>query len=151
MLALIKLLFTSLIVAHLLACVWILVGVVNYNNGDNWITSYELEGNSWKIIYLYSYYFATVTMTTVITIIYFLFYVFIFLKVGYGDISAKNEKEAILSIVIMFFASFTFGYILNNIGLILQEFSKKINSIKENSYIINRYLIKKKINKKLSF
>jgi hypothetical protein len=71
--------------------------------------------------------------------------------VGYGDITASNEYEALLSIIIMYFACGTFAYILNNIGIIFQEFSKKSNEIHENMYLINRYMKKRKINKKLQF
>jgi hypothetical protein len=58
--------------------------------------------------------------------------------------------EVLLSIIMMNFVVFTFGYILNMIASICQEFLKKENQIKENMYIINKYMRIKKIkNKKL--
>ncbi len=51
----------------------------------------------------------------------------------------------------MYLACGTFGYILNKIGVIFHEFVKTENQIKENMYIINKYMKQKKINKKLSY
>jgi len=67
---------------------------------------YELSDKGWYDIYISSYYFSTVTMITV----------------GYGDLVPSNNDEKIICILIMLIACVVFGYSLNTIGVIINNF-----------------------------
>ena len=62
---LIKLILSIILIAHIFACVWHLVGISSNNDGANWIEKYNLNGESHFKKYLYAFYFVIVTMNTV--------------------------------------------------------------------------------------
>ncbi|KAL4469617.1 hypothetical protein ABPG74_004870 [Tetrahymena malaccensis] len=121
---LMQIFFNLFIVCHLFACIWLVVGKMNQNEGSilceqqnansnnnddctySWLD--RLKGTQSMAFYeeyLRAYYFTTVTMITV----------------GYGDIVPVNGKEYLLSILTMLIACGMFGYSLNSIGQILSE------------------------------
>lgn len=57
-------------IAHLLACMWVLVAEAKKAEMNTWMDFANIGLKEWNIKYLYSLYFIIVTMTTV----------------GYGDI-----------------------------------------------------------------
>ena len=61
--------------------------------------------------------------------------------VGYGDIVPSNSREKILAIFTILSACCMFGYSLNTIGQIVQDFSKTEDEIKKNMYIFKNKLI----------
>ena len=63
----------------------------------------------WYTQYLYAFYFAIVTMCTV----------------GYGDVVPVTPREKILVIIIIFISCGTFGYSLNCINGIIDDFNKQ--------------------------
>lgn len=67
---------------------------------------YEISEKGWFDRYISAYYFSTVTMITV----------------GYGDIVPSNNSEKILCIFTMLIACGVFGYSLNIIGVIINDF-----------------------------
>lgn len=71
--------------------------------------------------------------------------------VGYGDITPTNPLEQIFCIVLIAIGSGVFGYSLNTVGAIVQDFQKIENEIKRKLYIINNYLNSKQINKDLQY
>ena len=46
------------------------------------------------------------------------------MTVGYGDITPKNNKEMVLSIVAILLGCGFFAYAVNSIGMIIQESGK---------------------------
>lgn len=66
--------------------------------------------------------------------------------VGYGDITPQNPLEIIFSIIFMFVACGLFGYVLNSIGNILHEISKRNNEFLKEKNMINQFMKEKKIN-----
>ena len=71
--------------------------------------------------------------------------------VGYGDIVPSNSREKILAIFTILSACCMFGYSLNTIGQIVQDFSKTEDEIKKNMYIINKFMHIKKISPNLQY
>ncbi len=60
---LLKLIFTILFIAHIIACVWLTVAVLQNENGlYSWLEKYNLEFNYVYVCYINSFYFAIVTM-----------------------------------------------------------------------------------------
>ncbi|EAR93584.2 cation channel family protein (macronuclear) [Tetrahymena thermophila SB210] len=89
--------------------------------------------STWTSQYIASFYFMTVTMITV----------------GFGDILPKNDLEMVLSISTMIFASGVFGYCLNQVGAIFNNFFFVDNQIKKKLLEIQKYMSKKNIDSNL--
>ncbi len=62
-----------------------------------------------------------------------------------------NEFEMMLCVLTMLITCGIFAYSVNCIGLILTDFNNRKKELKENLYIINNYMYKKKINAGLQF
>ena len=45
--------------------------------------------------------------------------------VGYGDISAVNEDELMLSVITMLICCGVFAYVINSVGVIFEDFGAK--------------------------
>ena len=73
------------------------------------------------------------------------------ITVGYGDIIPTNHNEMLVAIAIMLFGCGVFGYALNQIGNIIQDFFRKEQEVDEKLYIINRYMDKLNLTQDLRF
>ncbi|KAL4428635.1 hypothetical protein ABPG74_009137 [Tetrahymena malaccensis] len=126
----IRLFSLIIMINHVLACIWIFNAQIKNNENMNWITSKNVQNETWIYQYVMSFYFCTVTMTTV----------------GYGDITAKNFSEYILSILMMLTSSGVFGFSLNQIGTIFTDFYSQDKEKKKKLNIINLHMEKKNVN-----
>lgn len=76
---------------------------------ESWIQKANLENNPWYILYVYSFYWSNTTMVTV----------------GYGDLTPANPIEAIVITMIQVVGTAIFGYMINVIGITVNEIQKK--------------------------
>ncbi|KAF1334147.1 Cyclic nucleotide-binding protein, partial [Globisporangium splendens] len=90
-----------LLVTHVLACFWHLVGYTEDTAEVTWITSTGLADQNANVCYLYSFYWVIATVV----------------GVGYGDIHATNTDERMYSMVI---GAGGFGLIIANITKTLE-------------------------------
>jgi hypothetical protein len=74
-----------------------------------WVGKAGLIGSPWYVIYIYSYYWANTTMVTV----------------GYGDLTPNNPYEIVVVTVIQIVGTAIFGYMINVIGITVNEIQKK--------------------------
>ena len=128
--SLIKLIFRIMILSHIFACIWYMIGNNNIYPQDNWIVLNGLYDSPWWKQYLYAYYFVCVTMNTV----------------GYGDITPHNPLEILFVIVFIFVACGIFAYSLNSIGIIVSDIWKRQNEFSKDLNIINQFMQEKNIN-----
>ena len=129
---LIELLYVTLLIAHIIACLWryaALISIEIMNDDRNWLHAANLDRVEWKIQYLYSLYWAVVAMMTV----------------GFGDITPRNPIEVSFCIIIILVGCALYGYNLNSIGIILQRIYKEQTQFNEEIRIIENFMVKKKI------
>ncbi|EAR91777.2 cation channel family protein (macronuclear) [Tetrahymena thermophila SB210] len=135
---LINLLKNILVISHIFACIWLFIGLRSeeiYNQSDNdsniqqpisWLDLVNVTKSEWYVQYLNSYYFIAVTMSTV----------------GYGDIRATNPIEVLVAVFFVMTCSVIYGFTLNSIGEIFQDFFQFEKQIQEKRYVIANYMNK---------
>ncbi|KAL4467000.1 hypothetical protein ABPG74_010597 [Tetrahymena malaccensis] len=130
---LIKLIFTLMMIAHILSCLWIfLADYLEQHNIQTWLKNQEVNVTAWHEIYINSYYFTVVTMVTV----------------GYGDVIPISYEEKAVNILFMLFLCGIFGYSMNTVGSILQSLNEDQAQIRQNMSIINQFMNRTKVSKK---
>ena len=130
-LSLIKLIFRILLISHIFACFWYMIGRDQFHTfSDTWITKYGLEDQAPSIQYLYSFYYVCITMNTV----------------GYGDITPQNPMEVLFSTVFIYLACGMFAYSLNSIGIIVNDLTKRQNEFSKEMNLINSFMQEKNVN-----
>jgi hypothetical protein len=112
--SLIGLTIKTLGIAHIVACFWHGLAYFNSNYERTWIIDIEFIHSSWTSRYTFSIYWALTTMTTI----------------GYGDISPKNEGEAILCMAVMMVGTALFGYMISSISSVLDKIEQKKRQLK---------------------
>lgn len=96
-------LITNFAIGHLLSiCLNLMAGM---NRQLNWTTKLGIDNSDWHIKYIWGYYWGTNIMLTV----------------GFGDIVATNEYEAIILVFIETFSCITLAYNINNVGALISS------------------------------
>ena len=127
-----------LFLAHLLGCFWYYVAI---ESGEEvtWITSYS-DGDAAapdadvSKRYLYSLYWALTTLTTV----------------GYGDITPQNDAERLYTSVALLIGALVFGYILTDIGSLVQSMDRKSVLIEEAMDSVKEYVMYRRLPRSLA-
>ncbi|EAR97093.1 cyclic nucleotide-binding domain protein (macronuclear) [Tetrahymena thermophila SB210] len=122
------------IVAHIIACLWFLVGYIELEylgEEKTWFDeSIAASDRNWVKLYICSLYWSLTLMTT-----------------------GSNEADTVLQIsftsFIMLFTTIIFGYLLNIIGIVLTEFDQEEENQRRDINRINQYMRKRSISKNL--
>lgn len=134
--SLLKLCIWSLYVAHLCACVFHYVAIIDsYEYSETWISDFQLksEDDSLYSEYITSLYWSVTTMVTV----------------GYGDVTPVTPHEKIVAITAMLGACCVFAYIMNSIGSIINSFNNRQTVLRQKIQAVNKYLDMKNIDNDL--
>ena len=133
-LALIRLSFMIVCIAHWCACGFHLVATFEDSMYPvTWIRMLRLENEDWSTRYITSIYWALATMTTI----------------GYGDVTPITNPEKIYVMIMMILSSGVFGYTMSRIGSILQSFNETSLEYKVQLFQINKYMKRKNVPKEL--
>ncbi|EWS74973.1 cation channel family protein (macronuclear) [Tetrahymena thermophila SB210] len=137
MIQLAKLLLTIIFINHLFACLWLYIARIERKYGVDqiWLNYNNIQNANWSQQYVAGFYFMTVTMITV----------------GYGDFLPLNQQEQILSVITMMLACGVFGYTLNEVGSIFNNFFQVDREIKRKQILIQKFMSTKNINKRLQY
>ncbi|EWS75104.1 cyclic nucleotide-binding domain protein (macronuclear) [Tetrahymena thermophila SB210] len=129
----VKLILLILYIAHLCGCIWHYIAVIEIENGfsQTWMNKSGISlSDSWWYRYVDSLYWAVVTMCTL----------------GYGDIVPITSNEKVFTIWVTLISCFVFGYSINQIGEILQEFLRIEEEFKIKMSKLNMYMQKRELN-----
>ncbi|EWS73228.1 cyclic nucleotide-binding domain protein (macronuclear) [Tetrahymena thermophila SB210] len=134
MMQLVKLVLKVFVIAHIIACLWYLVGYIELEyigEEQTWFDeSIAATDRNWVKLYICSLYWSLTLMTT-----------------------GSNEAHTVLQIsftsFIMLFTTIIFGYLLNIIGIILSEVDQEEENQRRDINQINKYMRKRLISKNL--
>eukprot|EP01025_Chloroclados_australasicus_P017726 TRINITY_DN1906_c1_g1_i1.p1 TRINITY_DN1906_c1_g1~~TRINITY_DN1906_c1_g1_i1.p1 ORF type:complete len:782 (-),score=97.32 TRINITY_DN1906_c1_g1_i1:2891-5236(-) len=88
--------YASAVVANIFGCIWFAAAVYNHGAEDTWVSERGIADASKGTQWLTSIYWAVVTATTI----------------GYGDISATNDVEELVAVVLMILSVICFAIII---------------------------------------
>ena len=119
---LIKFILVFLLLTHVMSCVWIFVGSLDF---PNWIYLIRLQDSDPTTIYVSAFYYLIATIFTI----------------GYGDIGPKNMYEIIFTLFTEFFGVLIFSYFVSSLGNILSshdnmtsKYMKKLEVLNETKF-----------------
>ena len=127
------LLFKVLMLGHVLSCFWYYSALVRVGEGKTWldVSSVDIDPAVTPFLtkYLWSLYWSIATLTSV----------------GYGDVYATTTSERILSIIATILGSTVFGFIIGNIGSIMDSVDVRGTQYKRRIGDIKNYMIDRKM------
>jgi hypothetical protein len=121
---LITFLFSTLVMAHVVACMWYMLPKI-YDDYNNWVVASGLVDEEVLRLYLFSIYW---TFTTLLT-------------VGFGDIAAHNIVEYCISIMLMLFGVGFYSFFIGTLSSILVNIDTKENILKNKLIILEEFCV----------
>lgn len=119
---LISFLFTTLIISHLVGCLWYILPLL-YDEQINWVVQTNLQNQDSFRLYLFSLYWSFATIFTV----------------GFGDIHAYNTIEYVISIFWMLFGVGFYSFTIGTLSSVLVNMDTRENILKSKLAILNEF------------
>jgi hypothetical protein len=119
---LISFLFTTLILSHLMGCLWYIIPKI-YDEQNSWVVQSGLQDEEPFRLYLFSLYWSFATIFTV----------------GFGDIHAYNTVEYIISIFWMLFGVGFYSFTIGTLSSVLVNMDTRENILKGKLAILNEF------------
>jgi hypothetical protein len=129
---LISFLFTTLIISHLVGCLWYILPRI-YDEQINWVTQSGLQDEEPFRLYLFSIYWSFATIFTV----------------GFGDIHAYNAVEYLISIFWMLFGVGFYSFTIGTLSSVLVNMDTRENILKGKLAILNQFSKETKLSSNL--
>lgn len=120
------------ILTHIVGCLWYLIPML-YDENENWVIYKGILNETSLRKYINSIYWAMTTVTTC----------------GFGDISAKNDIEYVISLIWVLFGVFFYSFTIGTLSTILVNMNTKTNLMSKKLNIINHYSKENKLDKDL--
>jgi hypothetical protein len=117
---LIWMLTSFLLLIHLVACFWVLVGKFDETT-DNWIFKFGYVDAGLFDMYVVAFYWSITTLATV----------------GYGDIVAVNSDEMILCSIAMLLGIFVYSYVISSITSLIANFDIRKSKLAKKMGLLN--------------
>eukprot|EP00347_Sterkiella_histriomuscorum_P023751 403333513 len=131
----VKILVLILFSTHTFACLFWLVGYQSSSSRDkSWILEKGLLDDEITSQYINSMYWAFTTLVSL----------------GYGDISATNTDERLISMLSMILFSWVYAFTLNQISKIVSQYNTAAVQFKENMFYVQKWMKQHNLNKDLS-
>ncbi len=106
---------TFIVLIHIASCLWIFTARADDFGKSNWIYVKGYQDYETGDLYVTSMYF---TVTTILT-------------VGYGDISANNNGERVVCMLLMVIGTVSFSFGTGALSSIIQSYDSKEAALKE--------------------
>lgn len=122
-----------LLVTHLLACFWHLIGYSDEPSTITWISAAGLTEYDVRTRYIYAYYWVVTTLA----------------GVGYGDIHAVTTQERLYSIVTEMMGAGGFGVLIRSVSKIFESWHRESTFRMQKLSSAQAFLAKKRLPKSL--
>ncbi|KAM3132822.1 hypothetical protein pb186bvf_015127 [Paramecium bursaria] len=131
-----RLLIQFLFIAHLFACAWHYLAIIEDYNGiqNTWLTQQEDPNDPWYQRYVTSIYWSSITTLTI----------------GYGDIHPITYYEKIFVIIVAVISSVVFGYTIANIGQIFSQLNENRKQQRYVMSLVSSYVQQRQVSKNLA-
>ena len=108
---------TFFIFCHIVACIWILIALLEDENGESeiWLDFYQLYYADNVDIYITAYYFVITT----------------FSSVGYGDITPQTSIEKVFVMIMEIIGFITFSYAMSSMITIVEHMNRYDNKLRK--------------------
>lgn len=125
-----RLVLSSVFMAHWMACIWYYIGKDEATNSPNvWIRLKNIQDKQPHEIYINALYFAITTMATV----------------GYGDITPKTNNEITFVIICEAVACVQFTYTIGSLSNIFSQNSAESRLYRSRAVALNAFLKRKRL------
>jgi CRP-like cAMP-binding protein len=125
-------LFTTLILSHLVGCLWYIIPKL-YDEQNSWVVKSGLRDEPTLRLYLFSLYWSFSTIFTV----------------GFGDIHAYNTVEYVISIIWMLFGVGFYSFTIGTLSSVLVNMDTRENILKFKLSILNEFAKETKLSSNL--
>ncbi|KAL4456612.1 hypothetical protein ABPG74_000719 [Tetrahymena malaccensis] len=120
---LIQLELLVILIAHILSCIYLRIGLQSLQNGENnWISHFQLDGYSVGQLYLQTFYYMIITMTTI----------------GYGDYFPTTPNEKVFITVVALIATNVCAFSFSQISEIVKYEQDKKQAYQQMMQGINK-------------
>lgn len=129
-----KLTFYVFCAAHISACVWYYITVLDGpDNPNSWTQLYPVDTDDTSAMYMSALYYAVATLTTV----------------GYGDVSAHTNLERVFAMFLIIMGAGLFGLIVGKMSKLSESMGVKIQEYRRRQTAANQFLKSKRVPKRL--
>jgi len=119
---------TIMVINHLLACFWFMLGRMDFPKESSWITYHKFEDENWLTQYIISMHWAITQFTP-----------------GSMIVQPQNTAERVYAISVLLFALVVFSAFVSNLTQARMELQRITNKLGKEWYILRKFMKQQKI------